>query len=503
MCNINEGGNVKNNAEAKQTSFYQAMLSISALLLPVVYGLIIRPLCFEQSPLPLEMVFLSASILAMVQLAYLGFRWDDIQQAVSSKIAKAIPTLLLLFAIGLLVGSWIISGTIPMLVAYGLRFINPDFIYIFAFIVPIFFSLCTGTSWGSIATIGLVIITVANVINADLAIVTGAIVGGAYFGDKLSPLSDTTNIAAIAVEINVYEHIQSMFYSTLPAAAIAAVGFFALGFIYPPQIDNNDMSIIETTITSIERLFHFNILLLLPPALIFYGALKRMSPLPVLIMSTLLACCLTLLFQDYSFDNIIQTLYKGFNVNMAEVNATMSSVVTSSHASISPFPASIATLFNRGGLYALSEPIIITLLVFIYVGIIDQIQAMPTLINRLFRKVNKTSTLIASSLVASGFTNAMTSSQYANSFIVGDAFSKKYDEFNVPRKVLSRSLEDTGTMLESLIPWSTTAVFVYATLGVSVGDYWHWQLLSLINIALAFIFAYTGIACFQSPNKRK
>lgn len=479
------------NTLAKSTTLNQAMFAVAALLLPVLYGLMIRPLMFQQTALPLELVFLSASIIAMFQLYYLGFNWHDIQYAVSDKIAKAIPTLLLLFAIGLLIGSWIISGTIPMLVAYGLKLISPDYIFIFAFIVPIFFSLCTGTSWGSIATIGLVIIAVANVINADLAIVTGAIVGGAYFGDKLSPLSDTTNIAAIAVEIDVYEHIQSMFYSTLPAAILAAVSFFILGFVYPPQIDSNDLGIITTTISAIESLFYFNILLLLPPTVIFYGAFKRMSPLPVLIVSTLIACCLSLLFQDYTFDNIIQTLYKGFDINMAQIST------------IHTLPESIATLFNRGGLYALSEPIIITLLVFIYVGIIDQIKAMPTLINRLFSGVKKTSTLIVSSLVASGLTNAMTSSQYANSFIVGEAFAKKYDEFKVPRKVLSRSLEDTGTMIESLIPWSTTAVFVYATLGVSVLDYWHWQLLSLFNISLAFFFAYTGIACFESSTKDK
>lgn len=482
---------MKKNREAGNTTIYQAIIAIGALLLPVIYGLMLRPLLFDQAPLPLELVFLSASTLAMVQLSYLDFCWKDIQYAVSDKISKAIPTLLLLFAIGLLVGSWIISGTIPMLVAYGLKLINPDYIFIFAFIVPIFFSLCTGTSWGSIATIGLVIITVANVINADLAMVTGAIVGGAYFGDKLSPLSDTTNIAAIAVEIDVYEHIQSMFYSTLPAALLAAVSFFILGIIYPPQIDSNDIGVIESTVDAIESLFHFNWLLLLPPMVIFYGSFKRMSPLPVLIVSTLIACCLSLLIQNYSFDNIIQTLYKGFNINMAQMS------------DISMLPDSIASLFNRGGLYALSEPIIITLLVFIYVGIIEQIQAMQTLINRLFKGIKKRSTLIASSLIASGLTNAMTSSQYANSFIVGEAFSKKYDEFKVPRKVLSRSLEDTGTMIESLIPWSTTAVFVYATLGVPVIDYWYWQLLSLINISLAFIFAYTGFGCFQSSNKQK
>jgi len=170
----------------------------------------------------------------------------------------------------------------------------------------------------------------------------------------------------------------------------------------------------------------------------------------------------------------------------------------SHHDNFEQLPDHVAVLFERGGLYALNQPIMITILVFIYVGALDCINAMPTLINRLLLGVKKPSSVIISSLVASAVTNAMTSSQYANSFINGEAFSKKYDELGLNRKVLSRSLEDTGTMIESLIPWSTTAVFIYATLGVSVADYWHWQLLSLINIPLAFLLAFFGIAQFSN-----
>ncbi len=163
----------------------------------------------------------------------------------------------------------------------------------------------------------------------------------------------------------------------------------------------------------------------------------------------------------------------------------------------------VTVLFNRGGLYALHQPVVITMLVFIYVGALDCINAIPTIINRLLDKVQRPATLVSSSLIASAATNAMTSSQYANSFIVGETFAKKYDQLGVPRKVLSRSLEDTGTMIESLVPWSTTAVFVYATLGISVVDYWQWQWLSLINIMLAFSFAWLGIGQFRNSHSGK
>lgn len=487
-------------SEKSNTSISQALFAVGALLLPVIYGLMARPLLLDQAPLPLEIVFIISAIIAVSQLFYLGFTWDFIQKGIADKLSQAIPTILLLFGIGLLIGSWIVSGTIPMLIYYALKVVSPEHIYLIAFIVPIFFSMCTGTSWGSIATIGLVLITVANVIHADLGITTGAIVAGAYFGDKLSPLSDTTNIAAMSVNVALNQHIQSMLYTTLPSAVLAGIGFFILDFIYPAQLSAvthvgesanvSQIDILQQTLHGIATLFHFHWLLLLPLFVILYGSLTKKPPLPVLIVSSMVACLFAFLFQDFSGTDIIQTLYQGFDITMA--NSVDGSLL----------PDHIAVLFNRGGLYALNAPIVITILVFIYVGAIDCINAIPTLIKRLLVGIQKTSSLIATSLVASAITNAMTSSQYANSFIVGEAFSSKYDQLGIPRKVLSRSLEDTGTMIESLVPWSTTAVFIYATLGVSVEDYWHWQLLSLINIPLAFLFAYLGFGCFKNESAK-
>jgi Na+:H+ antiporter, NhaC family len=481
-----------------------ALFAIGALLLAVSYGLIIRPLVLEQAPLPLELVFLLAAVIAISQLFYLGVSWQSIQMSITAKLTQAIPTILLLFAIGLLIGSWIVSGTIAMLIYYALEIVSPEHIYFLAFVVPIFFSLCTGTSWGAIATVGLVLITVAFVFNADLAITTGAIVGGSYFGDKLSPLSDTTNIAAVATKVPLHQHIHSMLVTTVPSSLLAASLFFLLDYIYPAQtaplsdailsvqtsqhvigIASVNADILQQTLTCIATIFNFNLLLLLPPLIVIIGSLSKQPPVPVLILSSLIASLLALIFQDFSLDQVIQTLYHGFNINMT------------SAMNVEAMPAHVAALFNRGGLYALNEPIMITLMVFIYIGAIDCIKAIPQLINYLLGKVNSPSSLVATTLLASATTNALTSSQYANSFIVGEAFSLKYDQLKVPRKVLSRSLEDTGTMIESLVPWSTTAVFIYATLGVAVQDYWHWQLLSLINIPLAFIFAYCGIGLFR------
>ncbi len=478
-----------------QHRFWASLFAVATLVVLVIYGLIIRPMVQQVSAMPLELVFLTAAIVVIAQLLLLGFDWLQIQQAIAAKLSQAIPTLLILFAIGLLIGSWIIAGTIPMLVYYGLALVDVEHFYLIAFITPIGFSLCTGTSWGSIATIGLVLITVAHVINVDLAITTGAIVGGAYFGDKLSPLSDTTNIAAIAVGVPLYSHIRAMMDTTLPSAILAAGLFFLLDWFYPPQIapgtvnmglnidTGSEINTLSQTMAAIRSMFAFNPLLLLPPIIVLLGAAKRFAPLPVLVVSSMVALLLAMVFQPFDFSQIIETAHRGFNIEMVSCLAVKAT-------DCAQMPEHIAALFNRGGLYALVEPIVITLMVFIYVGAIDCIDAMATLIKHLLAKIQRVGSLIAASLVASAFTNAMTSSQYANSFIVGDAFAQKYDALGVPRTILSRSLEDTGTMIESLVPWSTTAVFVYATLGVSVQQYWQWQLLSLINIPMAFGLAF-------------
>lgn len=473
----------------KNITTTQAALPILFLLGIIIYGLVIRPYAFAepQSTIPLEIVFISSAFFAAIHLFYLGYSWKEIITAAVDKLSKGLPTILILFAIGIVIGSWIIAGTIPMFVYYGIKLINPDYIYVLAFIIPIFFSLFTGTSWGSVGTIGVVILGVATVINADLAIVVGAIIGGAYFGDKMSPLSDTTNIAALASEVNLYDHINSMLYTTMPSAIIATIIYTVLGFVYPAQSAIGDFAVIETTLTGITDLFNFHVLLLLPVLIVLIGSFKKMPTIPVLLTSSLVACMLASVFQDYTFADVVQTLNKGFHTDMA-VGKT-------------DIPENVSALFNRGGLYALNEAIIVALFVFLFIGMLDVIDAIPRVVDKVFSFAKSRVSVILSSLVATGITNGMTGNQYATSFIIGEAFKSKYNQLGIRRKVLSRSLEDYGTMIESLIPWHPTALFMVATLGVSVQDYWCWQLLSLINLVIAPLLAILGIGCFLQDDR--
>lgn len=462
--------------------FVQALLPILFLLSLITYGLIVRPHLLDQPPFPLEVVFVLSACFAVGQQLLLGYRWLDIQASIVAKLVKALPAFFILFSVGLIISSWIICGTIPMLVAYGLEVIHPTYLYALAFLVPVLFSTLTGTSWGSAGTVGVVIVGIAGAMGADLGITAGAVIGGAYFGDKMSPLSDTTNMAALATDVDLFDHIHSMMYTTLPSAIIALVAFFVLGYIHPPEIATVDSGSTVPFLAALRSVFEFNVLLLLPPVIVLIGSWRRKPTVPTLMISMLSACALTLVFQRFSLADLTQALNQGFDVSMAPWAGEV--------------PDGVSQLLNRGGLYALIEAIVVAFTVFIYVGALDNIQAMPTVVDRVFGFARSRKSTILASLAATAFTNSLTSNQYATSFIVGDAFKDKYDRLGIPRKVLSRSLEDAGTMLESLVPWHPTAVFMVATLAVPFADYWHWQLLTLINLVMAPTIALLGIGCF-------
>ena len=466
----------------KPVTFLQALFPVAGLIVFLVYGLIIRPMVQGLTAFPLEIVFLSAAVVAIAQLGFLGYSWLEIQQSIVNKLARAFPTILILFAIGMIIGSWIASGTIPMLVYYGIKIIHPDYLYLIAFVVAAIFSTLTGTSWGSAGTVGLVLIGVAITVDANLPITAGAIIGGAFFGDKMSPLSDTTNVAALAVDVPLFEHIHSMMYTTIPSAVMAGILYFILGFMYPVESTPEAVAQTAVILEGIQTMFNFNLLLLLPVVIVLYGSIKRKATLPVLVGSSFAACLLAIVFQKTTMADAVQSLYKGFDTSMA---------VWMPH-----IPEDLSELFNRGGLYELNAPIVISIIVFVYVGAIDKINAMPIIVESAFRWAKSRTATILSSMASTTLINAITSNQMAASFVVGEAIHSSYEKKKIPTKVLSRSLEDAGTMIECLVPWHTTSIFLGATLGVSVYEYWNWQFLSLINIGVAITLAVTGIGCF-------
>ena len=476
------------SSESEQTvlpvSDLKALLPAMVLGVLVISGLVLRPLVFDVSPIPLEMVFLAAAGFAISQLLWMGFSWEAIQGAIISRVARALPAILILMLIGPLVASWMIAGTIPMLVAWGIELINPNYLYVLAFLIAAIFSTLTGTSWGSAATVGVVLVGISNSLDANTAIVAGAVIGGAYFGDKLSPLSDTTNMAAIATGVDLFDHIRSMLWTTVPSALIAAVGYLIVGFGL--SIDSSDQATGAAldVVVALQGLFNFQLILLIPVLVVLVGSMKKWPTIPVLLLSIFSAVIVASITQETSLVVMLQSLVSG--------------VTLPESAAASALPA-VTTLVERGGVYSMKEAVFVAFLVYFFVGAIDLLETMPTLVRKLFGFATTQKSTVLTSLYAAAATNALTSNQSATAFIVGDAFSKRYDNLAIPRPVLSRSIEDMGTMIESLIPWHATALFMVATLGVPVSEYWYWQFLTLANCVVAPALVLMGIGCgFQA-----
>ena len=465
-------------------SFAASAFPVLVLATLVLWGLMARPLLLDVPAIPLEVVFLAAATAAMAQLLWLGFPWLRIQQAIVERLSRAMPAIFILFAIGLLVGAWMVSGTIPMLVDWGVRIIDPSWIYALAFAVPALFSTLTGTSWGSAATIGVVLLGIGGSVGADPAIVAGAVIGGAYFGDKLSPLSDTTNMAAIGAGVDLFEHVGAMLWTTVPSALVALAIYAAVGLSAPLDVGAARAADASAFLDGLRGLFNYHPLLLLPPAVVLLGSLRRWPTLPVLLASILTAVLLAAGLQDFALVDVLRSLTTGFALSMGDGAALPGAV-----------PDAVRVLVERGGLYSMREAIFVAFLVFLFVGAIDLLDTMPRVVGRLFAAAKGQASTVLAALGAAAATNAMTSNQSATAFIVGDAFGRRFDGLAIPRRVLSRSIEDTGTMIEPLIPWHATALFMVATLGVPVADYWNWQLLTLVNLVVAPFLAVTGIGC--------
>jgi len=471
----------------KTVPYWVAVTPILVFIMLLVYGLFVHPRIFGGGMLALETILLI--LLTFTSFFYLarGFKWEDLQEAFVRKVGEAITVMLILLCIGVLIGSWIVSGTIPMLIYYGIQMVHPAYIYIFGFGICILFSLLTGTSWGSAGTIGIVVMGMAELYDANLAIAAAAVVGGSFFGDKLSPLSDTTNVAALATEIDVYDHIRSMIYTTGPAALIAASAYTYLSLSRDlgggKEAEVFDQ--IGAATEALSNMFNFNLLLLLPVAIIIWATFTKKPIILSLLASSVFSMLLALFFQDFSVELIFASLSTGFSTELIGQTIQDSSGITE--------------ILNRGGLYNLKEGVIICFLVFTFIGMLDLVDAINRVIQPLLKGIKKVSGLVAASLTGTLVTNLLVSNQYATSFIIGTAFNRKYDEMGVKRKVLSRSLEDTGTMMENMAPWTPSGVFMASALGVATLDYAPWQFLSISNLFIAYFFAFTGVAIFRKP----
>ncbi|WP_418887450.1 Na+/H+ antiporter NhaC [Mannheimia granulomatis] len=430
---------------------------------------------FDLSPEPLMII---SCILAGFLVKYLGYSYSDMLNSIAAKIAKTMPALLILITVGLLIGTWIAGGTIPMMIFYGLKIINPQFLYITALLLTSIVSVCTGTSWGAAGTVGVAFMGVAIGLDANLAATAGAVVAGAYFGDKLSPLSDTTNIASAATGVDLYEHIAHLLYTTVPSFILAAMVYI----IYGMTGDFYDVATPEkvlTMISGLEQAYHFDVILLLIPIfIILWGSITKKPTIPVMLLSAFVAALNALFIQGFSLQDVINSAVNGFNVSMFPSNITVN--------------ADLARLLNRGGMNSMMGTLLICFCALSFAGILSLSGALDVIIKHLLRLVRSTASLIFTTIVCGLTMIGVTCNGQISVLIPGEMLKEAYIERGLHPKNLSRTVEDSATIIEPILPWTAAGAYMAGTLGVATISYLPWAILCWSGIVFAMLWGMTG-----------
>jgi len=464
----------------KSISLLEAALPLLTMLVCLVGGGFFFPMGTE---LLVFVMFTAAAVAGLIAARY-GHGWEDIQRSTGEKIGAVLPVIIILLSIGMLIGTWMFSGTIPMLVYYGIKLVNPQFMIITAFLATGTMSL-TGSSWASAGTIGVALMGVAAAIDAPLAATAGAVVSGAYFGDKLSPLSDSTNICAIGANANLYDHIRNMVYTAGPSFLLAVLVYFLAGIII--NADTTFLSINDhPLLVELERAYNINWVVFLPAVVVLWGTLSRRPAALVMVLSSVIAMAVGIVVHDFSAYDSILAAISGFNIDMIDslaVSGTASSDMLSS-------------LLNRGGVNSMATTLIIIFAAFLIAAGMDVSGGLDKLLQTMLKRARSVFGLVAATLASGALMIALTSHGGVTALIVGGLFQDSYRERGLAPENLSRSLEDSVTILEPLMPWTVSAIFMATTLGVPTVEYMPWAIFCMtgwiFSLLLAATFPRTG-----------
>ncbi len=463
-------------------------LTVGEALLPILtmVALFVAGVLFlEPSGELLVAVLLCSAAVAGWIAARHGAGWDAIQRATGDKLGEVLPAILILLVIGMLIASWILSGTIPYMVYWGVRLVSPRYLVLTAFLATATMSLFTGTSWGSAGTIGVALMGTAAALGAPVAATAGAVVSGAYFGDKMSPLSDSTNIAAIGADAELYAHIRHMLYTAVPSFTVCLV-VYTLEARLTAGGTGAGTGGARALLGDIDSVYRLSWIVLIPPAIVVWSIVRRVPAALAIALSSVVAMIIGVALQGFGVQEAVVAAVGGFQADM----------VAATGADPSALGPDFLTLVERGGLYGMAPTLIVVISAFLLAGAMDASGSLDLLIARLLERVRSVFGLIAATMTAGATMIALTSHGGVTSLVVGGLFRGAYRERGLAAVNLSRSLEDSVTITEPLMPWTVSAVFMATTLGVPTIRYAPWAVFCyggpFFSLLLAALYRRTG-----------
>lgn len=427
----------------------------------------------------LAIAFLIAVFLLVGFGIYMGYTYDELDKAMSSGIGQVASAIVVMLLVGCMVSSWMASGSIPAMLYYALQFISPQLYLPLCFILPAFMAVCTGTSWGSISTIGVILCGMSAGLGIPLPMAAGAVISGAFFGDKMSPLSDTNLLTVATTGVTVFEHIVSMFYTTIPATVISLILYTALGLRASGNIDTaaiNEMA--EGLLSS----FHISVWNLIPVILVLVLSVKRVPAFITFGAGIGSGVLWAIFVQGYSFTDSMGFLLSGFSIDSG-VEA-------------------VNTLVNRGGLSSMLSLGATMIFCGMLSGLFTEMKILIVLVNGITKKVHTPGGIMVG-VILSAVILSLAAGQYPAIAITGIAFKDACDEMDIHRAVLSRTLGDVGTMTSALVPWNVWTAGYGVLLGTSVVSFIPYVFLCSLSIIIALINNLTGIGLFRRSDEVK
>jgi len=445
----------------------EAFIGLTIVILVIIGGTTLK----AGMQTPLIMGAITAGILA----SYLGYSWNEIQEGMLEGIESGLVCDVILILVGMLVGTWIIGGTVEALIYYGLKWVSPSIFVPLTCILCAITSLATGTSFGSIATIGLAMMGVGLGLGIPPAITAGAVASGSFFGDKMSPLSDTTNVAPAMAGCDVFEHIRSMMWTTIPAILISLILYTMIGFHYSTTTTIN-LSNVNIILRYLENNFNLSLLTLIPPLLVIVLSYRKVPAIVTLSISIIFSTIWAMFMQGISLNKVIA--------------ATMNGYTTSSGIKM------IDKILNRGGISMMVGTVVLVIAATAIGGILKKCNITKVLMDVLLSYVKTPRDLILSTMGACYLIIIITGNMMLGIILPGQAFKDSYAKKDIQNRVLSRTLEDTSTIGTVIVPWGASALYLQAVLGVDL-SYIPYTFLSYITPIFSIIFAFTGIAVWR------
>lgn len=477
--------------EQKQASFLDAFIPIFVLV--CLLGSAVYLYGDNSSSGPNQIALLFATFTAALVGLKNGYTWRLLEEAMIKGITLSLGAILILLMVGALIGTWLLSGTVPTLIYYGLQIISPQWFYAASCLICGIVAMSIGSSWTTAATIGVALLGVATGLGLDQVVTAGAVISGAYFGDKLSPLSETTNLAPAVAGSDLFDHIQHMLWTTVPSFVIAMIIFIFMGFSADVS---SDIGRIDDIVSILQANFNISPMMLVPLIVLLVLAYKKMPAFPAISIGAVIGAVWALIFQsdllasqvDASqgqlvgyFKLVWATFYDGFAIKTGD--------------------GTMDDLLSGGGMAGMLTTTWLVMTALMFGAIMEKTGLLEVFVRSILKIARSTGSLIASTIATCIGTNLVAADQYIAIVVPGRMFKEEYKKRGLKSVNLSRTLEDGGTITSPLIPWNTCGAYMQSVLMINPLDYAVYAFFNLINPVLAIIYAYIGIKILKIEPK--